>query len=117
MTKYEKTVTHVSWRICGGELFVAATEPHTLYLGDDMVPASCMTMTTTAMNKAGPDNVCDDDDDDDERCAENAGPENGGPIISECQKVENAGLENAGPTNCAENAAIMAVISERNVLC
>jgi len=35
--------------------------------------------------------------------------------------VENAGLENggkknAGPTTCAENAALMSVISERNVL-
>ena len=59
-------------------------------------------------------------------CAENTGPENGGlenggPINPECQKVENAGLENggpenAGPTTCAENAAIMSVISERNVL-
>jgi len=29
-------------------------------------------------------------------CAENAGPENGGPIIPEGQKVENAGLENGG---------------------
>ena len=28
--------------------------------------------------------------------------------------MENAGLENAGPTTCAENAAIMSVISERN---
>jgi len=35
--------------------------------------------------------------------------------------VENAGLENAGPENagpktCAENAALMSVVSERNVL-
>ena len=27
---------------------------------------------------------------------ENGGPENRGPIISECKKVENAGLENGG---------------------
>jgi len=39
---------------------------------------------------------------------ENAGLENGGK--------ENAGPENAGPTTCAENAALMSVISERNVL-
>jgi len=29
--------------------------------------------------------------------------------------VENGGPENAGPTTCAENAAIMSVISKRNV--
>ena len=39
---------------------------------------------------------------------ENAGLENGGS--------ENAGPENAGPTTCAENAALMSIISERNVL-
>jgi len=36
---------------------------------------------------------------------------------SSAQKAKlNAGPENAGPTTCAENAAIMSVISERNVL-
>ena len=30
--------------------------------------------------------------------------------------LEKRGPENAGPTTCAENAGIMSVISERNVL-
>jgi len=36
-------------------------------------------------------------------CAENAGPENGGPIIPKGQKVENAGLENAGPRQLSDS--------------
>jgi len=36
-------------------------------------------------------------------CVENAGPENGGPIIPEGQKVENAGPECAGSRQLSDS--------------